>query len=224
MAMHDKINLFMAKKGMTQADLAQAIGVSRQAVQKWTSGASDPKGTNLAKLCDYFGTTPDALRQAPAGAQSVAAHADDDPVPPGYVTVPEFSIDFGAGAQNPPTWEACHSARQALYRLEFFQRHQIKPEQCKRVKVVGDSMEPTLFNGDTVLIVERQERIVDGAIYAFSLRDDLMIKRLYKKADGSIVIHSDNDERYSDETIAPERQESDYFRIYGRAIERSGPL
>lgn len=194
MAMHNKINLLMAKKGMTQADLAQAIGVSRQAVHKWTSGASDPKGPNLAKLCDYFGTTPDALRQAPAGAQ------------------------------NPPTREACHSARPALYRLEFFQRHQIKPEQCKRVKVVGDSMEPTLFNGDTVLIVERQERIVDGAIYAFSLRDDLMIKRLYKKADGSIVIHSDNDERYSDEIIAPERQESDYFRIYGRAIERSGPL
>lgn len=51
-----------------------------------------------------------------------------------------------------------------------------------------------------------------------------MIRRLYKKADGSIVIHSDNDERYSDETIAPERQESDCFRICGRAIERSGPL
>lgn len=71
MAMHDKINLFMAKKGMTQADLAQAIGVSRQAVQKWTSGAGDPGGTNPAKPCDCFGTTPDALRQAPAGAQSM---------------------------------------------------------------------------------------------------------------------------------------------------------
>jgi transcriptional regulator with XRE-family HTH domain len=224
MAMHDKINLFMAKKGMTQADLAQAIGVSRQAVQKWTSGASDPKGTNLAKLCEFFGTSADCLKDPQAAGSSVGVYAAGDPIPEGYVEVPEFNIDFGAGAQNPPTWEVCQNPKQALYRIEFFQRLQIRPDQCRRIKVVGDSMEPTLYNGDTVLIVERNERLVDGAIYAFSLRDDLMIKRLYRRADGSFVIHSDNEERYSDEVISPDRQESDYFRIYGRAIERSGPL
>ena len=53
----------------------------------------------------------------------------------------------------------------------------------------------------------------------------MMIKRLYRRANGTIVIHSDNvDGRYIDEELTPEDQEREYFRMYGHAIERSGPL
>lgn len=230
MKMSDRINLLLAQRKMNHADLASAIGVSRQAVQKWASGASEPKGTNLIKICQFFEVTTEWMQGnedsslKKLDAQPVGVFVDGDPIPDGYVAIPEFNVDFGAGACSPPTWEECQESQKALYRMEFFQHHQISPKQCKRIKVVGESMEPTLYHGDTVLIVERHERIVDGAIYAFSLRDDLMIKRLYKKADGSIVIHSDNSERFEDEIISPERQEQDHFRIYGRAIERSGSL
>ena len=86
-------------------------------------------------------------------------------------------------------------------------------------------MEPTLNDGDTVLVVNQVERIIDGAIYVFSVRNEMMIKRLYRRANGTIVIHSDNDDgRYVDEVMTPEDQERECFRIYGRAIERSGAL
>lgn len=86
-------------------------------------------------------------------------------------------------------------------------------------------MHPTLNDGDTVLVVENPERIVDGGIYVFSVRNELMIKRLYRRANGTIVIHSDNEDgRYIDEELTPEDQEREYFRLYGRAIERSGAL
>lgn len=46
---------------MTQEFVAQALGVSRQAVSKWESGASDPSTVNLIALAKLFGTTPEEL-------------------------------------------------------------------------------------------------------------------------------------------------------------------
>lgn len=46
---------------MTQEFVAEALGVSRQAVSKWESGASDPSAANLIALAKLFGTTPEEL-------------------------------------------------------------------------------------------------------------------------------------------------------------------
>lgn len=42
------------ERHMTQEFVAEALGVSTQAVSKWESGASDPSTTNLAALSDLF--------------------------------------------------------------------------------------------------------------------------------------------------------------------------
>lgn len=46
---------------MTQEFVAEALGVSRQAVSKWESGASDPSTANLIALAKLFDTTPEGL-------------------------------------------------------------------------------------------------------------------------------------------------------------------
>lgn len=46
---------------MTQEFVAEALGVSRQAVSKWESGASDPSTSNLSALAKLFGTTAEEL-------------------------------------------------------------------------------------------------------------------------------------------------------------------
>lgn len=231
MTLADRLNWLLAQRHMTHAELAQAIGVSRQAVQKWASGQSEPKGTNLAKICRFFGVTTEWMvhgdvdsQQNPKG-EPVGVYHEDDPVPEGYVSIPEYRITFGAGSCEPPTIEEEKNARKALYRQDFFDAHNVKAEDCKRYKVSGDSMEPTLCDGDTVLVAGNTDRIIDGDVYVFSVRNEMMIKRLYRRANGTIVIHSDNEDgRYIDEELTPEDQEREYFRMYGHAIERSGPL
>ena len=42
---------------MTQEFLAEHLGVSRQAVSKWESGASDPSTANLLALAKLFGVS-----------------------------------------------------------------------------------------------------------------------------------------------------------------------
>ena len=46
---------------MTQEFVAEALSVSRQAVSKWESGASDPSTAKLIALAKLFGTTPEGL-------------------------------------------------------------------------------------------------------------------------------------------------------------------
>ncbi len=48
---------------MTQEFVAEAIGVSRQAVSKWESGAADPSTTNLIALANLYGMTAEELLQ-----------------------------------------------------------------------------------------------------------------------------------------------------------------
>ena len=46
---------------MTQEFVAGELGVSRQAVSKWESGASDPSTANLLALCRLFQVQPEEL-------------------------------------------------------------------------------------------------------------------------------------------------------------------
>lgn len=46
---------------MTQEFVAESIGVSRQAVSKWETGASDPSTSNLLTLAKLFNTTAEEL-------------------------------------------------------------------------------------------------------------------------------------------------------------------
>ena len=46
---------------MTQEFVAEAMGVSRQAVSKWENGTADPSTSNLLKLADLYGVAPEEL-------------------------------------------------------------------------------------------------------------------------------------------------------------------
>lgn len=48
-------------RGISQEELAQAVGVSRQAVQKWEAGTSRPDMDNLAAIGHYFNASLDYL-------------------------------------------------------------------------------------------------------------------------------------------------------------------
>ena len=49
---------------MTQEFVAEALGVSRQAVSKWENGTADPSASNLLKLARLYGISPEDLIRA----------------------------------------------------------------------------------------------------------------------------------------------------------------
>ena len=46
---------------MTQEFVAERLGVSRQAVSKWESGASEPSTSNLIAIAKLYGVTVEEM-------------------------------------------------------------------------------------------------------------------------------------------------------------------
>jgi phage repressor protein C with HTH and peptisase S24 domain len=82
------------------------------------------------------------------------------------------------------------------------------------IDVYGNSMEPELKDGDTVLIDTSQKEILAGSIYAVGIDDTIMVKRL-EKHPGKLVLMSDNKDY---ETIYLSLSEMDSVRIIGKIV------
>lgn len=95
--------------------------------------------------------------------------------------------------------------------------------------VKGDSMQPSLDDGDLVLIRTDVESIKSGAIYAIRIDNSLLVKRLRLKANGNVEVVSDNPSYSTDELKAAEirqmiRDGGTPAKIIGRVVWRSGAM
>lgn len=70
MTIGDQIQELRKRDGLSQEALAEKLGLSRQAVSKWESGAAIPTIDNLIELSRLFSVTVDALLGAPAADAS----------------------------------------------------------------------------------------------------------------------------------------------------------
>lgn len=61
MNMADRIQYLRKTKGISQEELADRVGVSRQAVSKWESEQSTPDPEKIIVMSDFFGVTTDYL-------------------------------------------------------------------------------------------------------------------------------------------------------------------
>ena len=61
MTFQQKMQLFRKEKGLSQEQLAEKVGVSRQAVAKWEAGQSYPEVDKLLLLSELFIVTLDRL-------------------------------------------------------------------------------------------------------------------------------------------------------------------
>ena len=61
MKLCDKIMQARKKAGMSQIDLADAMGVSRQSVSKWETGEANPEISKLTQLARTLGVSVDWL-------------------------------------------------------------------------------------------------------------------------------------------------------------------
>ena len=68
MALSEKIFTLRKQKGLSQEQLGEALGVSRQAVSKWESGQSLPDLDKLLALSRYFEVSTDSLLADEEGA------------------------------------------------------------------------------------------------------------------------------------------------------------
>jgi phage repressor protein C with HTH and peptisase S24 domain len=149
-------------------------------------------------------------------------NADSDKLPAGFVQIPEYKICFGAGEDEEPTYEEIQDCVPAYFRSSFFSDRGINPKNCKRFKVIGDSMIPLINDGDYITVdCTPKDYIENNQIYALVFDHSLRIKRLIKSFK-TLTIRSDNS-IYPDEVLTLE-EAAQMIHIIGKVIERSGSV
>ena len=71
MRFQDKIQRLRKERGLSQEEMAEAIGLSRQAIAKWEAGLTYPDIDNLVALSNYFMVTIDSLLKKEEGCSSL---------------------------------------------------------------------------------------------------------------------------------------------------------
>ena len=117
MILADKIIALRKKAGMSQEQLAERLGVSRQSVSKWEGSQSMPDMDKAVKLADLFGVSLDSLIrddldvedgvEAPSVSTDAAtSDADDAPISVSFDEANAF-IDATARAASRVAFGVC---------------------------------------------------------------------------------------------------------------------
>lgn len=94
MILSEKIYMLRKKKGWSQEELAERLGVSRQSVSKWESGASLPDLNRVLELSRIFQVTTDFLLKDEEPGGDKRDHAEDSGRPEEPPDVPKNNKQF----------------------------------------------------------------------------------------------------------------------------------
>lgn len=99
------------------------------------------------------------------------------------------------------------------FRTSWLREMGIAPQHAALVTNEGDSNEPTIPDGALMLLDLSIREVSNGKFYALRRDGELLIKRIQRRFDGTVVLKSDNP-RYDDEEI-PENKVVD-LHVIGR--------
>lgn len=161
------LSKFIKLKNKTQTDLVNDLGVSQSTVSDWINGKKYPRIDRLQQIADYL----DVFKSELTEDKSYFMEAY------GY-RIPVLGI-VPCGVPI--------SAIEDIIGFEEMSAEQIRNGSYFGLIAKGDSMNPTIFNGDT-LIVRQQPVIESGQIGIVKVNGDEATCKKVIKTDHSIVL------------------------------------
>lgn len=215
-----EIGLEAGAKDFTE--IAKRLGGSDQSATNWkTRGVPKAKiieaakiyGANVAyieegKLPKFAQSpyVPAVVRRSASAPMQLDNHPD-------LVQVARVKFKLSAGVSGYAIEHEQGNGKPVFFRQDWFSTNGYKPEKLFAVRVSGASMEPSLWDGDLVVINTADTVPHDGEAFAINYEGELVIKRLRRDA-GEWWATSDNaDQR----RFAPKRCTED-VAILGRVI------
>ncbi|MBF6569090.1 MAG: helix-turn-helix domain-containing protein [Candidatus Binataceae bacterium] len=197
------------------AELARTIGVSDNAVYKWIAGRGQPNLASLVALARAAGVSVEWLatgRELVNNLGSQGAAYDD------FTFL--SSSEVRTGSRGRSRLRSSQITDVLAFRSHWLRgRLAIDPKCLMLLDVIGDSMTPTLAEGDLVLADLRQTRAVVDGLYVLLDGSDLVVKRVQRERGGTALgIRSDNP-AYSAVTVS-----AGLVKIAGRVVWAAGAM
>lgn len=191
--------------------LARAVGVSPSAFRKWLKGEAEPSRERLIALADAAQVSIGWLAkgEGPAPRFTEAGKRGGPPDLIGgrsvqweqFLVLPKRIEAAAAGNEPPP---ARPTTEYIAFRHDWIRAaFGIAPEELAMEVAVGESMDPTIRNGD-LLLVDTTDRAMSGfGVYVVEVSGERLVKRVQRKVNGSLVLISDN-AAYQTDSIPPD--------------------
>lgn len=216
------------EKGWTQKELAQRAGISQTTVANIEQGRNQSSKA-LVDLARAFGVTAEWLGTGKGDQLSLRPVAvwnnEEELTAQGdYIFLPELTVRPSAGPGT-QVWHVDSAGQRQAFTAKWAKRMHINPDCAATMVVSGESMEPRLLDGDSIVVDYCQnETIIDGKVYVLLINDEVKVKRLFKSVAGGLIIRSDNPDKtnHPDFTIAAD--ELAHIRIVGRVVAVCGGI
>ena len=201
------------RRGVSLSQLSRLIGRNASYLQQFVRKGSPRKLEEVDRrtLAQFFG-----VAEAELGAPEDNSYTASGRPPRGdWVEVPRLALGASAG---PGALSGEESAIGAFrFSARWLRQQGLEPAMLSAIAVAGDSMEPTLRDGDEIL-VDRSPRPLRDGIHVVRLDDSLLVKRVDAARPGRIALVSDNPAYRPIELAAGDVQ------VIGRVVWKSGRL
>jgi phage repressor protein C with HTH and peptisase S24 domain len=190
----------------TQTELASVLRINRSAITQARKKDSIPANWVL-QLYRVYGFDPDWLER---GTGKTFLRADSEKETK-FKHVPKVRARLSAGGGSFEVGAEIQGYY--AFRTEWLLTKG-NPERMVLMDIFGNSMEPELKDGDSVLIDESQKDILSGAVFALGVDDTILVKRLEKHPNTLVLLSENRD--YA--PIYLKGSERDSVRIIGKVI------
>ena len=181
-----RISSLVESSGLSVRELGRRIGVSNVSIGKWMRGTFLPSGKALDAFCGFFNVSPAFV------LYGEGASPDGQSFDPDTISIPLYDVSASCGGgtfvESPES-----ILRNIRVSKEFLRRYAptANPKALHIISVSGDSMSPTMEDGDSVIVDTSDRMIKTDGLYVLQMNGSLFVKRIQILPAGVRII-SDN--------------------------------
>lgn len=171
---------------ITQSEIAKALGKDRSNINAKAKRGTELKLSEISKIEKYFNVDLTTNKQQNHNIEDLGEDFADIPVRG------DVFASMGSGIT------VYNEEKTGVYRIsrELARDLGVKIPNTEMIVARGDSMSPTIEDGDSLLVDLSKKEIYDGKLYCVRINGQLYAKRLQLIPPTKIKVISDNKDKY----------------------------
>lgn len=225
--LHSSIAAFAKTYGVDPTYVSQMLNGHRSIGEKSARNMESKTGKPFGWMDTPHPTDADSSPAATSPAQQMDyVDAGSPPEPPherDYALIPQYHVSGECGSGYLNGHEEVKGG--LAFKRDWLARMSLKADSLSVIYARGQSMAPTINEGEVLLVDHKQQEPRDGQVFAIERESELLIKRLVRHPAGGWICRSDNPDkiRYADwEPVSAEQL--GLLRIVGRVVWRGGAM
>lgn len=196
----------LQESGYSQTDLAVACGVRPASVNGWISGQTKSlKSSSANRAATFLGVNPLWLIEGKGPKRANPRAAQESVTHQGVIRISEEDDDQEDADRVP-----------VFFTVKWMRKRGLSPDKLLTARVVGDSMAPSLLEGDTVIINVDDKTPQEGDVFAVSIHNDPVVMKRFRRESGFWWLYSD----WPMQVQYPPKKLDDDVKVVGRVVFR----